>query len=219
MIVNIVPRLFIVLALSYWLTLFLPAWPGEAVHKALPMLLAAWTLGVTLPKRVGFPMAVGFLFAAAGDAFLAVDRQVYLIQALGCFLVTQLAYSAAFVQRSKPLLERAGARLAAALFGAAMLMWMWPELGEFRLPVLVYVAALVAMTVLAAGVGVRLGRVFFGAALFLIADSLIGVHRFVVDFAYAEKVIVAIYTTGQYLIFTGALTAFSPRAPAQGNLK
>lgn len=201
-------RLFIVLAVSYWLTLFLPPWPGEPVHKALPMLLAAWTLAVSLPRRVGLPLAVGFVFAAAGDAFLAVDRQTYLIHALASFLVTQLAYSAAFLHQAAPLRSRLAPRLAAVLFGAGMLAWMWSGLGEFRAPVAIYVAVLVTMTLLAAGVEARVGRLFFGAALFMAADSLIGVNRFVGEFAHSERIIVAIYTTAQYLIFTGALRCF-----------
>ncbi|NKI35211.1 lysoplasmalogenase [Wenzhouxiangella sp. XN79A] len=214
MLARIAPPLFIALAVSYWLTLFLPAWPGEPVHKALPMLLAAWTLAAALPRRTGLPLALGFVFAAAGDAFLAVDRQALLIQALASFLVTQLAYSVAFVHRAAPLHERLVARLAAIAFGAAMLAWMWPGLDEFRLPVTAYVAVLALMTVLAAGVGDRLGRVFAGAALFMLADSLIGVNRFVGEFAHSERIIVAIYTTGQYLIFTGALRVFGRPAAA-----
>ena len=215
MLARIAPTLFIALAVSYWLTLFLPAWPGEPVHKALPMLLAAWTLAAALPRRTGLPLALGFLFAAAGDAFLAVDRQTYLVHALGSFLVTQLAYSAAFVHDRAPLRERRPARLAALVFGAVMLAWMWPGLGEFRGPVTVYVAVLALMTVLAAGVGTHLGRVFIGAALFMLADSLIGVNRFVGEFAHSERIIVAIYTTGQYLIFTGALRVFGRPGAAQ----
>ncbi len=213
MFARVAPPLFIALAVSYWVTLFLPAWAGEPVHKALPMLLAAWALLVSLPARVGVPMAIGFAFSAAGDAFLAVDRQAWLLHALASFLVTQLAYSAAFLHHAVPLRERLAPRLAAVGFGAAMLAWMWDGLGDFRVPVTVYVAVLVSMTVLAAGVGAGIGRVFVGAALFMLADSLIGVNRFVTEFEHAERIIVAIYTTGQYLIFTGALAVYG-RPPA-----
>lgn len=205
------PKLFVLLAATYWISLFLPPWPGEALHKAAPMLLAAGVLFAALPRRLGVPMALGFLFAAAGDAFLAVDRQAYLIQALGCFLVTQLAYCAAFVQRAAPLLSRPLPRIAVLVYGLLMLAWMWPGLGDFRVPVSVYVGVLIAMGVLAVGVGPRPGRLFAGAALFVIADSLIGINRFVGEFAHSERVIVAVYATGQYLIFTGALRLFGRR--------
>jgi uncharacterized membrane protein YhhN len=205
MLARTAPVAFIALAVSYWLSLFLPPWPGEPVHKALPMLLAAWTLAVMLPRRTGLPLAVGFVFAAVGDAFLAIDRQAYLIHALASFLVTQLAFSAAFLQQAVPLRARLALRLLPLLFGTVMLVWMWSGLGEFRAPVIGYVAVLVTMTTLAAGVAERPGRIFFGALLFLVADSLIGVNRFVTEFAQSERIIVAIYTTGQYLIFTGAL--------------
>ena len=66
--------------------------------------------------------------------------------------------------------------------------------------------ALVEMVaVLAAGVEDRPGRVWSGAVLFLVADSLIGIDRFIAPFAYSEIVIVGLYTTAQFLIFTGML--------------
>ena len=82
---------------------------------------------------------------------------------------------------------------------------MLPGLGSFLLPVFIYVSALVAMAVLAAGVEQRPGRLYFGAGLFLVADSLIGVDRFIAPFFYSEIVIVGLYTVAQFLIFTGML--------------
>jgi len=199
------PLLFAALGLGYWLSLWTTGFPGDWAVKAAPMVLAASVLLVTLPARLGVPMMIGFLAAAAGDIFLALDRHEYLMQGLLCFLVTQLTYSSAFVARQAPLGERLEYRLPVTVYGAVLLAMMLPGLGAFLLPVFVYVSALVAMAVLAAGIEPRPGRVYFGAVLFLVADSLIGIDRFVAAFPYSEIVIVGIYTIAQFLIFTGML--------------
>jgi uncharacterized membrane protein YhhN len=199
------PPLFIGLALVYWLSLWSDGFAGDWAVKAAPMLLAAGVLATTLPSRFGLPMAIGFTAAAAGDVLLALDRQQHLAQALLCFLVTQVAYSIAFVARQRPLGDRLEYRLPIAVYGAVLLAMMLPTLGPMLVPVFVYVVALIAMAVLSAGVESVPGRVYFGACLFVIADSLIGIDRFIVPIAAAELVIVAIYAVGQFLIFTGML--------------
>lgn len=209
---RISPAVFAFFGVTYWLSLWTPGFAGDWAVKAAPMLLAAGVLGAVLPARFGVPMAIGFIAAAAGDIFLALDRHAYLIQGLLCFLVTQVAYAAAFLGRGMALGERLEYRLPVTVYGAVLLALMLPGLGSFMLPVFVYVSALVAMAVLAAGFESRPGRVYFGAVLFLIADSLIGIDRFVAPFPFSEIVIVGIYTAAQFLIFTGMLKALSPKS-------
>jgi uncharacterized membrane protein YhhN len=197
--------LFCGFGLAYWLSLWTDGFAGDWALKAAPMVLAAGVLGRALPARFGVPMAVGFVAAAAGDIWLALDRYDYLLHGLVCFLVTQLAYSIAFYGRGQALGERLEYRLPIAVYSAVVLAMMLPGTGAMLVPVCVYVAALTAMAVLAAGVEPRPGRVYFGACLFVIADSLIGVDRFVVPMAYSEIAIVGLYTVGQFLIFSGML--------------
>jgi alkenylglycerophosphocholine/alkenylglycerophosphoethanolamine hydrolase len=200
---------FIAPALIYWVSLFTAGFPGDWAVKALPMWVAAVVMWTELPRRFGLPMALGFLAASAGDIFLALDRQAFLLQALLCFLVTQLAYSTAFIQAQRPG-PRLAWRLPLVAYGLGLLAWMWPGLGDFAVPVSIYVAVLITMTWLGAGVEDRPGRLVIGCSLFVIADSLIGVNRFVQPFPAAEIVIVALYTTGQFLILLGARRALRP---------
>jgi uncharacterized membrane protein YhhN len=205
---------FATLVLGHWLLLLapqplLPAFAMAAL-KATPMVLAALWIGRRLTPRFGIPLAIGFLGAAVGDAFLALDRHAFLSQALSAFLVTQLAYAAAFV--ALPSSPRA--RLAAGLpfaVGVLALVAMWDGLGSLRWPVVVYVAALVAMAGLSARVGGGPGLAFAGAMAFLIADLLIGVNRFIAPFAGSTPLIVAIYSTGQGLLLAAMLRHLPPR--------
>ncbi|MEE4638515.1 MAG: lysoplasmalogenase [Wenzhouxiangella sp.] len=207
------PYAFMVLGVSYWLSLWTSGFAGDWALKAAPMVLAAGVLGSVLPARFGIPMAIGFIAAAAGDIFLALDRHAFLMQGLLCFVVTQLAYATAFLGRKSTAGHRLGYRLPVAAYGAAVLALMLPGLDEFLMPVLIYVSALVAMAVLAAGVETRPGRLYAGAVLFVIADSLIGIDRFIADIVISEIVIVGIYTTGQFLIFSGMLKALKTHTP------
>jgi uncharacterized membrane protein YhhN len=201
----------IFLAAAYWLSLWGPDYPGHWLLKASPMLLAAGTVLRALAPRFGIPMAIGFVAAAGGDVFLALDRSAFLIQALLCFLVTQIAYIIAFYGQTRPPGQRWKLWLPAVLYGGAVFWLLLPGLGDFLVPVLVYVAVLVKMVIAASLVERRPGLLLVGAGLFLIADSLIGINRFVAPFPASEPIIVAIYTTGQLMILAGALKALPDR--------
>lgn len=201
------------LAGAYWLSLWGPHYPGHWLLKASPMLLAAATLLKTLTPRFGIPMAIGFLTAAGGDIYLALDRNAFLMQALLCFLVTQIAYIVAFSGQTCALGQRWKLWLPAVLYGTVVFLILLPGLNEFRVPVLIYVAVLVKMVIAASLVERRPGPLLAGAVLFLVADSLIGINRFFAPLPASEPIIVAIYTTGQLLILAGALKAL-PRSSA-----
>lgn len=201
------------LALAYWLSLWGPDYPGHWLLKASPMLLAAGVLAVRLAPRYAVPLVIGYLAAAAGDIYLALDRQLFLMQALLCFLVTQLAYIAAFSGQRQALGKRWKLWVPAVIYGALMYALMLPGLDEFLLPVLIYVAVLVSMVIAASLVEPKPGLLLTGAVLFLIADSLIGLNRFVAPLPAAEQIIVAIYTSGQLMILAGALKVLPRRTP------
>lgn len=205
---------FIIVAVTYWITLWLPPVPGSWVLKFTPMLIAAAVLARFLQPSAAWPMAIGFVAAAGGDLFLALDRHDYFTYGLGCFLVTQIAYSVAFFGHRRAFMTRWAWWLPVIAFGFGVLAWMWPALGADRVPVTVYVAALVMMAVMASTVEARPGRIFAGAALFVVADALIGITRFAADFEHSVPTIIAIYMLAQYLIFTGSLRTLPARGAA-----
>jgi uncharacterized membrane protein YhhN len=206
---------FVIAVAAYWVTLWLPPIPGSWILKCSPMLIAAVTLGRCLKPAAAWPMAIGFVSAAGGDLFLAMDRHAYFTFGLGCFLVTQLAYATAFHRHRCEFLGRWPWWLPVIAFGLAVLAWMWPVLGDDRVAVTVYVSALVVMAVTAAIVERHPGRLFAGAVLFVLSDALIGVTRFVADFDHSVSVVIALYMIAQYLIFTGSLAAL-PRRRSTG---
>lgn len=203
---------FAAIALAYWLTLWLPALPGTWLLKCAPMLIAAWTIARTLSPSAAVPLTVGFIAAALGDFFLAFSRPDFFFYGLGAFLVTQIAYSIAFFSHGRNTLRRWPWWLPVVFFGAALFTWMMPSLGQDLWPVALYVSALTIMAIAASSVGARPGRIFVGALLFVISDSLIGIARFVADFPFSVQAIIATYMIAQYLILTGVLERLPRRS-------
>jgi uncharacterized membrane protein YhhN len=145
----------------------------------------------------------GLLLSLAGDVFLMLPRDRF-IAGLLSFLAAHIAYLAAFSRGvafgSRPILL-----LPYAVAALAVLWRLWPSLGKLRLPVVVYVGALVAMawqaavraTVLDSGPAYAAA---VGAALFVVSDATLAINRFHKPFRAAQALIMTTYVAAQMLI-------------------
>jgi uncharacterized membrane protein YhhN len=124
-------------------------------------------------------LAVALAFCALGDAFLAGDPKRWLPLGLAAFLVGHLVYIPLF-------LERAGAPPtwfwpAAGAVGAAaglMLRALWGSLGKLRIPVVVYVLAIVGMVVSSLLLPTRAWPTTVGALAFMASDAILSFDLF-----------------------------------------
>lgn len=160
-------------------------------------------------------MLAGLLFSWAGD--IAIDFSF--VPGLACFLFAQVMYLTAFfltpgeniVIRGKPWLI-----IPVLLAGIALICTLYDDLGDMKLPVIIY--AVVILTMLTSAIN-RLGKVnrisyylvLSGAILFVLSDSAIAVNKFTWDFDYSGPVIMSTYLAGQYLIVTGYIKGASVR--------
>ncbi|SHN46714.1 Uncharacterized membrane protein YhhN [Cryptosporangium aurantiacum] len=160
--------------------------------------LLAPLLAVYLIRRAKIDLVVVALgFATAGDVALLVDDDVAFLLGMACFLGTQICLTVAFLRRAR-------ARWwAFALYG---LLWalanalLWEQLGDLRVPVLVYSLVLSAMAAAAVGVSPRVAA---GGAFFLVSDFLIGLDAADVGVPGQPVLIMATYITALALIVTG----------------
>ena len=128
-------------------------------------------------------LVAALALSAAGDAFLAHEGEKPFLGGLASFLLAHLAYVALFVMAgggveivavqpwrlALPVVVVAGAGL--------LLMRLLPAVQpEMRMPVVAYVAAILAMMVAAATVPAPI--VMVGAALFVASDAILAVERF-----------------------------------------
>ncbi|MGL4317685.1 MAG: lysoplasmalogenase [Pseudomonas sp.] len=194
--------------LGYLYIVLLPfkPYPLGWLLKPLPMLLYAWLAWRTQPLAAGRWLALGFVAAGLGDFFLDYgNRDGLFRQALLAFLLTQLAFIRGFVLLAEGRSWRLLWSLPALLYGAGMAAWMLPAAGPLQLPLAFYFICLLGMALNAARLERRPGPLWLGASLFLVADSLIGVNKFIQPFPHAVTLIVLCYFTGQTLIAWGLL--------------
>jgi uncharacterized membrane protein YhhN len=169
--------------------------------------------GSRLRGRERIAMTLAYLGAAAGDVFLDLDRTGYLRHGLACFLVTQIGFAVTFAGRARWQASRLPLVALLVAAEAALLVMAWDGLGALRAPVIVYLAALLAM-VGAALMIPRGGWIAAGALMFLSSDTLIGVSQFIVPFAHSTELIVITYLVAQLLIGWGLYSARRPDGAA-----
>jgi uncharacterized membrane protein YhhN len=145
----------------------------------------------------------GLAFSLLGDVALMFPEK-WFTAGLVAFLAAQVCYILAF----KPL---PGHRvspttfLPLVLYGLLMFFLLAPKLGPMKVPVFVYIAAIVTMAGFAAARFVHLGGTrpllaFAGAVLFLISDSVLAYDRFGRRIRGARVIVLGTYFPAQLLI-------------------
>ena len=96
------------------------------------------------------------------------------------------------------------------LAGSGLVVILYPRLGELKIPVMIYALVLTLMVVQSV---FRLGRtsaksfwlVFFGAAFFMVSDSLLAINKFYQPISFAGVWVMITYITAVYLIVDGVI--------------
>jgi uncharacterized membrane protein YhhN len=190
-------------------------------HRTTPLKVAAKTLSVTLlaglSAMTGGPwlLTLGLALCAAGDFFLAIEDldERFFLAGLVSFLAGHIVYVVLFAllpdsAATLPVWMRA-AIIAVMLFvSLAMAGLLWPAAGELRVPVMVYVAAILAMGITAVSNGG--GLIVAGAASFMASDSILATERFLMKpntpgHAFTGPAVWITYYAAQALILFGVL--------------
>ena len=168
----------------------------------------------------GAPIALtlALLFGTLGDIFLSRNGERFFLLGLGAFLVGHICYIALLSGLSGgfAILATTPWRMIAciALIGiaAAVVRKLLPYLGALRVPVLIYVAVILAMgvTALTLPAAWPLALAIIGAALFTASDAILGLELFVFKNAPAPRrmpatVLWFLYWSGQCLILLAVL--------------
>jgi len=148
-------------------------------------------------------IVAGLICSLAGDVFLMLPRDRF-VAGLVSFLFAHLFYIAAFTLGGGGAL-RVWAALPLALYGALMLRLLWPGLGRFKAPVVVYVLVILLMALQAASRWPAAGggggaEACAGALLFVASDSALAWNRFRGAFPGAQTLVLGTYFAAQWLI-------------------
>jgi uncharacterized membrane protein YhhN len=160
---------------------------------------------------------LALLFCWLGDVFLLFDHvnEIFFIAGLASFLIAQflLIFSyRIFVSDEDNFKGTQRIRLSFPfiLAGSGLVVILYPRLGDLKIPVMVYALVLTLMVVQSI---FRFGRttsksfwlVFFGAAFFMISDSLLAVNKFYQPISFAGAWIMFTYMAAIYLIVKGVI--------------
>ena len=160
-----------------------------------PLLMPVLMAGRDRPAQRS--LALGGL----GDVALLGSSETAFMAGLGCFLAGHVAWIMALRQRPGRGRLRARPFLAAphlAAFGAVN-AYLWNRTGKDRIPVVVYSAALLAMSLAALDSGSP--RTAAGGTLFLASDTLLALEKFGgLHLPAHEGLVMATYTSAQALL-------------------
>jgi uncharacterized membrane protein YhhN len=148
---------------------------------------------------------IGFLFSLAGDILLETADSLFVF-GLGSFLVAHIFYIMAFWKRKT--VNAAGTAFLLFIFGSGYYYFLFPDLQQMAIPVLVYIIVILIMvwSSFAQRKYDRHARfAAWGALFFMFSDSLIAYTKFHAPVEYSRYVIIITYWLAQYLIFYSAL--------------
>lgn len=176
------------------------------VFKPLTTILLLIVALVALPAHqppYQLAICIGLLFSLAGDVFLMLTPARF-VAGLLSFLLAHLAYVLAFVQAA-PAGSAPWLLLPLGLAAALVLRLLWRALGALRVPVLLYIGAILLMvwTALARAVlhpGPASALAGGGALLFMLSDSLLALNRFRQPLRHATVWIMVSYWLAQTCI-------------------
>lgn len=180
--------------------------PAFYVFKPLTtVLVIATALALPATDAVYARMIeVALVFCLLGDIALMFKGDPAFIAGLSSFLIGHLLFAAAFLH-GVPALAPGHLALIGGLYGAIGLFILMPRVGKLRIPVLAYVAVLLAMWLAADARLTQLGGVpalcvLTGASVFISSDSLLAWDRFVKPLPLAQPLILGTYFPAIMLI-------------------
>jgi uncharacterized membrane protein YhhN len=156
-------------------------------------------------------MLAGLFLSWAGDVILDLS----FVPGLTCFLVAHVMYLSVFLLSpgENMLFRRYYLLIPVALYGVGLTWYLYNDLAEMRIPVILYTIIILAMLSAAINRLMKVNRpsywlVFAGAILFVLSDSAIAVNKFTLPFNFSAIFIMSTYVIAQYLIITGYIRQF-----------
>ena len=153
------------------------------------------------------------LLSLAGDVFLIFEHNhpVFFIYGLVCFLLAHIFFIVVFNRirkENKTIVEWWVTIFVAGFYG--LLVWfLFPHLGEMKIPVLIY--GLVISVMLFSALQLLFVRnnklllITTGAILFVLSDSLLAINKFYAPFFCAGIMVMLTYAIAQFTIIQGLL--------------
>lgn len=212
----LISALYFLIGLISIILLNQPAfWPGF-IAKALiiPVLMILLIINSgSFSGRLQRLMFTGLLFSWAGDVILGfseINGNMFII-GLVCFLLAHVMYFTVFIStpgKNYIFGNRIYLLLPVIIYGITLVSYLYSDLGQMRVPVIIYAAVILTMLAGAINRKDKVDRTSFyltlaGAILFVVSDSAIAINKFSFQFASSGIVIMSTYIVAQFLIVMG----------------
>jgi uncharacterized membrane protein YhhN len=189
-----------------------------------PMLMAILALWFYLITKTSKKLPVnyflsGIIFSMFGDILLMFKGEDFFLFGLFSFLIAHIFYIIWFVKypgfKEGALAQKPIKSIPFLIYLIAITSILWKNLGEMKMPVIVYSAVITFMAICAANMKNRANTEAYipivgGAILFVISDSIIAISKFnSTDLSETATriMIMSSYIAGQYLLAKGSYKA------------
>jgi len=207
-ITRIINLLIVISAILAILMEFLGNRTVYMVLKPLTTILVTTLLFFQTNKNSKFKrlMIAALLLCLLGDILLLFPA--YFVFGLGAFLVAHLLFTVGFVKLKEFHPDWSSFLLLYGI-GASLFFWLKPGLGEFMVPVAIYVVVICFMAWQGIGLFLKEKRKEFlwiaiAVLLFMFSDTMIAITKFKTDFDYSSIVILSTYWLSIGLIANAA---------------
>jgi len=197
--------IFAAFALIFIAAMPFQPYAGDFVIKAIPAISLAVLALITVRRITGKLLFVSLLLCAAGDVALELEAGKYFVIGLGLFLIAQIMFIATFSRDFKMQRSRIPIIVVFAVYGLVIALTLTPSLGEMAIPVYCYLVAIILMGIFAALRGAKNKFTLYGAASFIISDSIIAINKFVVRVPAVDYIVMITYYLALFLIVCGFL--------------
>ena len=198
-----------------------PSFLPGLISKVLiiPVLVILFLVNLNPRKdRLHALMLSGLFLSWAGDVVLEFSNNNgnMFLTGLVCFLLAHIMYFIVFFitpGRNSIVTNRVWLLIPVIMYGLVLVFYLYADLSEMRLPVIIYAAVILTMLSGAINRIEKVNRksyylVLAGAVLFVISDSSIAINKFSYQFESSGIVIMSTYIVAQYLIVAGYISQF-----------
>jgi uncharacterized membrane protein YhhN len=218
---KIYTALYFLTGFQYIISQYYPGAIPDVIAKALIIPLLVLILRENIDKenrRMNILIFSALIFSWAGDITLefTTNNGNLFILGLLFFLCAHIMYLLVFVTtpgNNSILSTRKYLIVPVLLYGAALVVFLFNDLGPMKIPVILYAVVILLMLTAAINRIEKVNRksyllILAGAMLFVISDSAIAINKFSLPFKGSSIVIMATYIIAQYLIIQGYLIQY-----------
>lgn len=190
--------------MSYILLASYMNYPLDFVHKALPAVALAFLLKRSQIMHKHLAM-LALIFCAFGDMLLALSFYHSFVAGLAAFLIGHLFFTLFFYKWRSWSPRKI---LVLLLLGVAMVnvgILILPATGDLLFPVSLYMLVITAMAASAVIAAKNSMLLIFGAVIFMLSDTLIGLNKFFAAVPYEHVAIMLTYYLALFLLTLGII--------------